>query len=190
MSGHILDTHRRSLEEAFFAEQERLLRDKMREGAAALDTRQALTAATGIEDTAVLDRLLGLGITPQAAAALTLLPMAVVAWADGGVSEGERGAVIEAAERAGVLPGSPGFAILEAWLKTPPPASLIEAWKHYAKALAAPLGTMERSKLADDALGRARAVADAEGGFFGLGRRISAAEQAALDDLHKAFEGV
>ncbi len=184
MSDRILDDHRRALEDAFFARQNAELLAKLRGGG---DPNAALAAATGVSDPAALARLTELGVTPEAAAALTLLPMAAIAWADGGVSLGERGAVMRAAERAGVTPGSPAFELLDGWLREPPSAGLLEAWKAYARDLAARATAEERARFAETVLGRARAVADAEGGFFGMGRRISAAEQALLDELHKAL---
>jgi tellurite resistance protein len=141
-----------------------------------------------VSDPAALSRLAELGVTPEAAAALTLLPMAAVAWADGGVSLTERGAVVQAAERAGVAPGTPASQLLEGWLREPPSPGLLEAWKAYAHALAGQATAEERGRFAETVLGRARAVADAEGGFFGLGRRISSAEQALLDELHRALQ--
>jgi hypothetical protein len=41
--------------------------------------------------------------------------------------------------------------------------------------------------LKQDLLGRARGVAEAAGGFLGLGKRISSAEQAVLTELEQAF---
>lgn len=185
MSDRILDDHRRALEDAFFARQNADLLAKLRSGG---DPHAALAAATGVSDAAALSRLAELGVTPEAAAALTLLPMAAIAWADGGVSLTELGAVVQAAEHAGVAPGSPAFELLEGWLREPPSAALIDAWKAYAHDLAARATPAERARFAETVLGRARAVADAEGGFFGLGRRISSAEQTLLDDLHKALQ--
>ncbi len=186
MSDRILDDHRRALEDAFFARQNAELLARLRAGGD--DGHGALATATGVSDQAALSRLAELGVTPEAAAALTLLPMAAVAWADGGVSVAERGAVVQAAERAGVLPGSPASELLEGWLREAPSPALIAAWKAYAHALAAPATAEERAKLVEAVLGRARTVAEAEGGFFGLGRRISAAEQGLLDDLRQALQ--
>lgn len=189
MSDRILDDHRRALEEAFFARQEQELLQRLRGGGgSAASGNAALAAATGVSDEAALSRLRGLGVTPEAAAALTLFPMAAVAWADGGFSDAERAMATQAAERAGIMPGSPAFALLQQWFNAPPSPAMTEAWKGYARALAAPLPPLERKRLADDALGRARELADSSGGFFGFGRRVSAAEERMLDELHAAFE--
>jgi hypothetical protein len=45
----------------------------------------------------------------------------------------------------------------------------------------------ERQPLRDAVLRQAREVAEAAGGFLGLGSKVSASEQAVLDDLARAF---
>jgi hypothetical protein len=45
----------------------------------------------------------------------------------------------------------------------------------------------ERKRVRDALLQRARAVAEASGGFLGLGPRISASEQRVLDRIAEAF---
>ncbi len=55
--------------------------------------------------------------------------------------------------------------------------------------MAAKLDDAGVQALRADLLGRARRVAEAAGGFLGLGRRVSAAEQAVLERLAAAFPG-
>jgi hypothetical protein len=50
------------------------------------------------------------------------------------------------------------------------------------------LGESERESLKNQILGRARSVAEATGGFLGLGSRISNEEEIILAELAKAFE--
>ena len=68
-----------------------------------------------------------------------------------------------------------------------PEAELLVAWKGYVKALTEALGPEERRSLEQDVLGRARAVAEAAGGFLGLGNPVSDAEQRMLEELAGAF---
>jgi len=189
MSDHILDDHRRAMEEAFFAKQEAELLRRLRGDADDAGANAALAAATGVSDEAALARLRELGVRPAEAAALTLYPMAAVAWADGGFSEAERAIATQAAEAAGIQPGSPAFDLLRQWFSAAPSPAMAEAWRGYARALAAQLPAGDRRRLADDTLSRARALADSSGGFFGFGRRISSAEERVLSDLQAAFEG-
>jgi hypothetical protein len=54
--------------------------------------------------------------------------------------------------------------------------------------LCAALKPGEKRALRDELLGRARQVAEATGGFLGLGNKISPEEQVVLDELAKVFE--
>jgi hypothetical protein len=70
-----------------------------------------------------------------------------------------------------------------------PGAHVGEAWKGYIGSLTAAMPEAERHGLRDAVVGQAEKVADAAGGFLGLGvgNRVSAAERAVLHDLAAAF---
>lgn len=182
----ILADRRKALEEQFFARQERELLGRMRAEAAEKERRQALAEASGIEDRAVLDRLAALNLDGSTIAALGLVPLVEVAWADGTLHERERDAVMQAAEAHGVAPGSAAHDLLEGWLSQRPGRELLEAWRAYVSALAELLDETERRALRQDVVSRARAVAEAAGGILGLGR-ISDAEEAMIAELEQAL---
>jgi hypothetical protein len=92
-----MDQRRRALEDAFFAEQDRKLRDKLVAADPTAARRTALTETSGITDPQVLDRLMALDIGPETLAALSLVPLVLVAWADGTIDDKERTAVLKAA---------------------------------------------------------------------------------------------
>lgn len=187
MANDFLDDRRAGLEEAFFAQQNEMLRQKLRDADAHKATRAELAAASGIQDDAVLDRLLGLGLGSGTVAALSLVPLVAVAWADGEISDKERAAVLSGAEGAGMSRAEAGYAVLERWLRTKPEAGLLDTWKSYVRALSATMGADTKQALRSQLLGRARAVAEATGGVLGFGNKVSASEQAVLDDLDRAF---
>jgi len=187
MSDRFLDDRRAGLEEAFFARQNEELRRRLVEADVQSDRRQALAAASHIQDPAVLDRLLALGLGAETLSALTLVPLVLVAWADGDLSDLERQAVMEAAALQGIHDKAPAHALLEGWLRTKPGPHLAAAWKDYVRALAQPLDLEARRELELHVLEQARKVADAAGGFLGLTSRISAAEREMLSDLGAAF---
>lgn len=178
---------RRGLEDAFFAEQDAVLRRKLGEGDSARTRKDAFRAASGIHDEAVLDRLMAMGFGADEFAALSLVPCVVVAWADGGIDAKERAAALQAAGAAGVVPGGAAAQMLDGWLARKPGPELLAAWKGYVAALLPTLDDAARQSLRTDLLERARAVAAASGGFMGVGRAVSGAEQAALQDLEKAL---
>ncbi|MBU8539233.1 hypothetical protein [Falsiroseomonas tokyonensis] len=187
MSQEFLDDRRRALEEAFFARETEAWRQRQREAAAAASRREALQAASGITDTVLLDRLAGQGLEASTLAALSLVPLVMVGWADGTLDTKEREALLAAAAESGIGRDSPAYRSLTAWLASPPPASLLETWTDYIRASSAGMEDAARQALKAGLLDRARAVAQAAGGFLGLGARISPAEAAMLEKLDRAF---
>jgi hypothetical protein len=54
--------------------------------------------------------------------------------------------------------------------------------------LCAQIPPAEQHALRDELIGRARHVAEAAGGFLGLGNKVSSAEEAVLEKLAGAFD--
>lgn len=187
MSKEFLGDRERALEEAFFAQQDEALLRRLREADAAKSKKSALSVASGITDEAVLDRLAGLGVDGAAVAAMSLVPLVLVAWADGSMEAKEREAALKAAAEAGLDKGGAGHQLLDHWLATKPPQQLLAAWTDYIRAISSTLGEDAKRQLKADLLGRARAVAEAAGGFLGLGMSTSPAEKEVLAKLEKAF---
>lgn len=186
MSGDFMEDRRRALEEAFFAQHNEVLLRRMREADTTASRRQAIAAASGIADEAVLDRLLGLNMSSETAAALAMVPLVMVAWADGDIDERERVAILGGAVDAGLDEQSASYELLGQWLREPPSPELLAAWKIYVAAVAGALDDAGRRALKGELLGRARTVAEAAGGFLGVGRRVSPAEDAVLKQLEAA----
>ena len=174
------------LEEAFFAQQNQQLLKELKAQAAHRERREALAKATGISNQAILDKLIELEVNVERAAAFTLVPVIEVAWADGEVQPKEREAILKAASERGVTPGTVAYELVESWLKTAPDPRLLRVWKEYTAGFVANLTPEQRQVFKHDLLDRARAVAEAAGGFLGVGA-ISKAERAMLEDLEKAF---
>jgi peptidoglycan hydrolase-like protein with peptidoglycan-binding domain len=176
-----------TLIDAFFHEQDQKLRLAFRERMEKMDRRAQLTQVSGIQDEAVLDRLIELKIEPETIAAIAVVPLVAVAWADGNVQEEEREAIIAAAQAAGIQPQDGRYPMLEYWMNKRPGPQLIEAWEHYIKDICKRLDKQEIEELKRDVLSLARSVAQAAGGFLGIGNRISTAEYTVLNKLEKAF---
>jgi hypothetical protein len=187
MGEEFLGERRKALEDEFFSKQDQKIRARLRERLESQAHREALARASGISDAGVLDRLVELGLGGDTVAALALVPLVDVAWADGHMDEREHRAVRVAARERGIDDASPAGLLLEGWLSTRPPERLREAWVGYVRALCEKLAPGERERLRDEVLGRARAVAEAAGGFLGLGARISQAERDELARLEAAF---
>ena len=72
--------------DAVFYNRDKHLMEAFRDRLDQLERRQQLKHVSDIRDEALLDRLLGLGITAESLAALGLVPLVWVAWADGEVA--------------------------------------------------------------------------------------------------------
>ncbi len=177
----------RELEDSFFLQEDRLLIERLKALRKMEETREALAQASGIRDAQVLQRLVELGVRPESVAPLALVPVVEVAWADGKVDARERQAVLQAAEARGIRAGAIEHELLESWLARRPRPQLLEAWQHYVAGLLPELTPAQREGLRDELLGRARAVAEASGGFLGLGNKVSPQEAAVLDRMAQAF---
>jgi len=176
----------RSLEDEFFRRQDARLLERLRERKGAEAQREALAKATGITNAAILERLAKLGIGVETVAALRLVPLVEVAWADDTLDANERGAILARARASGIAPGSPEAALLQSWLDQRPDATLGSAWAELVQGLCETLPPDEVARMRTGLLDGARAVAGASGGMLGLGR-VSAAESAAIARLEAAF---
>lgn len=187
MSKEFLGDRERALEEVFFAEQDQALLRRLREADAAKSKKEALSAASGITEDGVLEKLVGLGVDSATVTALSLAPLVLVAWADGELDDKERGAVLSAAVEAGVDETGPGHQLLGRWLATKPPPNLLATWTDYIRAISPTLSEGARRDLKSNLLGRARQVSEAAGGFLGAGWKTSPAEKDVLARLERAF---
>ncbi len=187
MDGNILNDRRKALEESFFQKHDRELLDQLREKARARKEKEALAAAMQIKDDAVLDQLMKSGFTLETYEALNLIPLIEVAWADGRLTQDEREAILEAAAETGIDPGEPSYALLVKWMKDDPGDQLLELWEDYVRGLRAELPETAMAALRDEVLKRAREIAAATRGLFGLGDRINKAEQKSIARMEKAL---
>ena len=173
----------RKLEDEFFAKENARLLQQMRERAKQQERRAAMREVVRVNDDALIDHLIELGLEPETVLALQLVPLAAIAWADGQIEPRERDAVLKAAAAHGVTPESVAGRMLDSWLMQQPGVELVDAWKRQMRALWPSLSPKERDEIRGSALERARSVAEATGGFLGLTSRISPQEKAVLDEL-------
>ena len=187
VDSYSLNKDARALEDAFFAEQNRRLLEQLQEEARTAERREMLKAALEIEDGALLDRLIELDMNVESVVAFGLVPLVEVAWADGEIQNAERKAILGALAAKGAEPGGIAYQLVENWLAAKPEPELLETWRHYAAAIGEALEPERRESLKRAIMDQTRAVAEAAGGFLGLGSKISDAEQAKLDELEWAF---
>ena len=176
----------RAMENMFFENRDQELLKKLRDEMAGEGQQDALKAASGIEDANTLKSLIDHGVSAESLSALSLIPLVTVAWSDGSMDAKEKEAVLKAAHSSGVEPGSGAASLLESWLGSKPDASLLDAWKGYVSALKSQLDETAFTQVKSSILNRSQNVAEAAGGFLGLGA-VSDSEKKVIADLESAF---
>jgi hypothetical protein len=173
----------RSLEEEYFRRKDRELIERMQRAARDERSREEMSAKTGIDDPALLAELQSLGFTPETVSLLSLVPLVQVAWAEGGVTEGERVALVKLARARGIEAGSAADTRLSDWLTSPPdPVVFSGALRLIAALLDAKTGD-SLGLDADDLVKQCEAIAQASGGIFGFIARTSPEERQILASI-------
>jgi tellurite resistance protein len=170
-------------EDQYFLEREKHLIEQLQKKAAAEVAKKELAEAVGVSDEAILDTLRDLGYDRDIVTVLHLFPLVAVAWADGEISEQERDRILEAARAMGIEPETPAHKKLLEWLATKPTEIQTERKLRIIRDLlqfrTADKQQEYQSKVADLCV----QVAEASGGFLGLGRKTSAVEKAMLERI-------
>ena len=187
MSDDFLGDRRMALEEAFFRKENQKQLAELRAELEAKKSKEELRTASGISDDAALEHLVDLGVSGHTLAALSLVPLIHVAWADGKMDEREREAVLMAASGKGIEKGTASYKLLSGWLDQKPDPILFDAWRAYIQELASSLVPGQRGLLKSQILAFAQTVAESAGGFLGM-KSVSAAEKSALEQIEAAFE--
>jgi hypothetical protein len=185
-SGDVFGDRRRALEDSFFHERDQRLLENLRMELETFEAHKQLAHVSGIIDQQVLMNLVKAGVRAETLAAVSLIPLVEVAWADGAVSDEEREAVLKGAAESGIHPGNASYVLLEQWLRQRPDVRVIAAWKEYVHTLAMSMPAEAIETMRANLIGRARKVAEAAGGFLGLTSKISKVEQAALEEFERA----
>ena len=182
----ILGERGRALEEEFFRKEDQRLTAKLRELKAKEASREELSRISGIKNTAILDRLLELGVHAETLVALSIVPLAEVAWADGAIDAKEEQAILDRAAKSGVTPGSSNHDLLKSWLERRPEPRLLTAWIHMVQGINENLTAEQVEALRAGLVERVRAVARASGGVLGVSK-VSSAEAEMIRQLESAF---
>lgn len=177
----------RGLEEAFFKERDRQLIDKMRRELESFEEKRKLAHVTGIVEERVLQNLVKAGVHAETLAAVALIPLVEVAWCDGAVTPEERDAVLNAAAKQGLQPGTASYEVLQRWLQDRPDLHITTAWKDYVRELARIMPKETITEMGRQLTDRCKRVAESAGGFLGLAT-ISKSEQAKIDEFAKVWD--
>jgi hypothetical protein len=182
----MMDERRAALEDEFFHKEDQKHLEQMKDKLDLQATHDELRKVSGMTDEHVLDRLVALGLTGKTVAALSLVPLIAVAWADGTVQDNEREGILHGAKGKGMEEGSPGYQLLSTWLSKKPDVALFEAWVEYIRALTAQLNDEQVRLLKKQILNFANLIAGSAGGFLGFGK-VSGSEHKVLAAIEAAF---
>jgi hypothetical protein len=184
----MMDERRTALEDEFFHKENAKKLEAMKDKLSSQATRDELRKVSGMTDDDVLDKLVELGLNGKTVAALSLVPLIAVAWADGTMQDNERDAILHGAHGKGLEAGTPGHDLLSTWLARKPDDGLFDAWEGYIKALTSQLNDEQRRLLKKQIINFASLIAGSAGGFLGIGK-VSGAEQKVLSRIDAAFGG-
>jgi hypothetical protein len=176
----------KALEDMFFQEKDRQLLEKLRADLNSSESKRALTAATGITNSKLLDQLLAAGIRAESLAALSLVPLVLIGWADDTLTADECKSILKSAEESGIEKSSTGYQLIQSWLKQKPDESIQSVWADYIRSVKDSVDAASFEQLKTSVLTRAKKIAEASGGFLGLGK-TSSSEQNVLARIEKAF---
>ena len=183
------DTFRKrgaALEDEYFRRVDEHLAERLREQWQHEKDVESLKRESRIDDEAIIEELLYVGIQPGMIKAMSLVPALHVAWANGFVENKEREAVMHAAHTVGITKESTTGHLLTSWLEHQPSAELFQAWEDYVAALHNVLDIVSYRHLHQHAVDTARMTAEAAGGFLGI-HSVSVAEERAIRQIDEAF---
>ncbi|MCK4659951.1 MAG: TerB family tellurite resistance protein [Phycisphaerae bacterium] len=173
-------------EDQYFLELEAAQRARMRadleaKAQSAVEHR-SIAQKVGVDDEQLAQRISDLGFDSQTVGVLHLMPLVEVAWADGSLSAKERNAIIEAAEDHGIEPGTPAAILLASLLEQRPSDTVLEEILDVLKDLLL-AGNAHPHSVLDACMN----VAQASGGFLGLGDKISDQERSTIAKIAAVF---
>ncbi len=164
------------------AEQRESTRLRLERAALELHERRMIAQRVRTGDLAIAERIRALGFDGETARVFDLIPMIHVAWADGTIQKGERETMLRLLGAGGMSPGSDAFVMVSTLLEKPPPdAFLVETLAIMRELVHA---DARRSEAIVDLC---VAIAEAAGGFLGLGNPVSKEERQVLDRIADAL---
>ncbi len=188
MDGEFLDDRRRASEDDYFRRKDKELIEKMRQAAAASQSKSELSAKTGLSDPGLVAELETLGFSPETISVLPLVPIVQMAWAEGGVSAAERSLLVKLARERGIAEGSPADRLLSDWMSREPSADVFARATRLIRAMLDSGSPETAAMSADDLIRYSENIAAASGGILGIGR-ISSEERATLATIVDALKG-
>lgn len=171
-------------EELYFAQHEQDLRSAKRHemtlAARELEEQRKIAQSAGTDKVEVAARIKALGFDGDSARVFDLLPLVHVAWADGKIQRGERGAILKILKSRSIEQGSEAFRTMESLLEEKPSDAFMRESLSVLKEVTGGLG--DRAATIVDLCIQ---VAASAGGFLGLklGQKIGDDEKKQIETI-------
>jgi tellurite resistance protein len=179
-------TRGKVVEEAFFYKVDRELIELLSERLQREEKIRLLANATGIRDQRRLELLADSGFE-LSTLHFIWVPLILVAWADGNAEKIEKQAIADILGSKGISQETISRVIAHDWFRKKPTEELWEIWAEFSAAASASLNRSIYNELIDEIVRLCRLVADASGGFMGLGK-ISTTETQAIDRVIRTLQ--
>jgi len=179
-------TRGKVLEEAFFYRVDRELNAMLGKRLQREEKIRLLANATGIQDRKHLELLADSGFE-LSTLHFIWVPLILVAWADGNAGKLEKEAIAAILASKGISQETICRVIAHDWFCRKPTEELWEIWAQFSAATSASLDPSMYNELTDEIARLCRLVADASGGFIGLGK-TSATENYAIDRVIRTLQ--
>jgi Glu-tRNA(Gln) amidotransferase subunit E-like FAD-binding protein len=186
MAKDMFHDRERAEEAVYFSKQNAKLIEKLREKAKLSEIARALAEKLQVDNPALLERIMKLGVTLDTGAAFFVAPLIEIAWADGDISQAEHDAIVRLATTRGVAPGSADMRQILEWLANRPSDALLQAAVEAIKIGLAVLPREEAEQRIQAMISACEDVAQAAGGLrklLGLHGRVSHEERTAIDEI-------
>jgi uncharacterized tellurite resistance protein B-like protein len=164
------------------AQERQATRTRLEAAALELQEKRKIADSLRTEDLDLAARVKALGFDGDTAGVFDLLPVIHVAWADGKVQRKEREAIMDVLAVRGVTRGSPAHTMMEAMLEERPSQIYLDESLAVFRALVA--GNKRRIEVMVDLC---VAIAEASGGFLGLGNPVDESEREMLDRIAESL---
>ena len=162
-----LQTRGKALEDEYFHRVDEAMLIRMRESMHREQAKKLLVETLGFEDDALGEHLLNAGIDAGTVSALVLVPLVLVAWADGEISSAERQTIMSEALHRGLPSTEDAFRLIEHWLEHRPSRQLWTVWCEYTESLRASLPSELERVLSGSLFNRCKALAQTTTGLLG-----------------------
>jgi hypothetical protein len=173
-------------EAAYFQQRDRELLEQHRRRQECAAARAHMMRVLGVTDAAAVEAMEAAGYSAGTAPLVFLAPALQVAWSDGGMSEEERRLLLELAATRAIEPGTEAHRQLLAWMEEPPRHEIFRSSLTCLNAMLREHPPQVEA-LRRDLIACATTIADASGGFLGLGQRTSRAERTVIEQLSAAL---